>query len=71
MISAKTGEGIDALMERIVSDIPAPIDHKKKNLEALIIDSWFDQYVGVVSLLRIVNGKISVGDKIKIMSTQK
>ena len=70
LISAKTGEGIDALMERIVSDIPAPIDHKKKNLEALIIDSWFDQYVGVVSLLRIVNGKISVGDKIKVMSTK-
>ena len=70
LISAKTGEGIDALMERIVSDIPASIDHKKKNLEALIIDSWFDQYVGVVSLLRIVNGKISVGDKIKVMSTK-
>ena len=70
LISAKTGEGIDALMERIVSDIPAPIDHKKKNLEALIIDSWFDQYVGGVSLLRIVNGKISVGDKIKVMSTK-
>ncbi|MCH2478421.1 MAG: translation elongation factor 4 [Gammaproteobacteria bacterium] len=70
LISAKTGEGIDELIERIVSDIPAPIDHKKKNLEALIIDSWFDQYVGVVSLLRIVNGKISVGDKIKVMSTK-
>ena len=70
LISAKTGEGIDALMERIVSDIPAPIDHEKKNLEALIIDSWFDQYVGVVSLLRIMNGKISVGDKIKVMSTK-
>ena len=70
LISAKTGEGIDELMERIVSDIPAPIENKKKNLEALIIDSWFDQYVGVVSLLRIVNGKISVGDKIKVMSTK-
>ena len=70
LISAKTGEGVDELMERIVSDIPAPINHKKKNLEALIIDSWFDQYVGVVSLLRIMNGKISVGDKIKVMSTK-
>ncbi|MBT17374.1 MAG: elongation factor 4 [Dehalococcoidia bacterium] len=70
LISAKTGEGIDQLMERIISDIPEPIDHKKKNLEALIIDSWFDQYVGVVSLLRIVNGRISVGDKIKVMSTK-
>ncbi len=69
LISAKTGEGIDQLMERIISEIPEPIDHKKKNLEALIIDSWFDQYVGVVSLLRIVNGRISVGDKIKVMST--
>ena len=70
LISAKTGEGIDELIERIVSDIPAPNENKKKNLEALIIDSWFDQYVGVVSLLRIVNGKISVGDKIKVMSTR-
>ena len=70
LISAKTGEGIDELMERIVSDIPAPNENKKKNLEALIIDSWFDQYVGVVSLLRIMNGKISVGDKIKVMSTK-
>ena len=70
LISAKTGEGIDELIERIVSDIPAPIENKKKNLEALIIDSWFDQYVGVVSLLRIMNGKISVGDKIKVMSTK-
>ena len=70
LISAKTGEGIDQLMERIISEIPEPIDHKKKNLEALIIDSWFDQYVGVVSLLRIVNGRISVGDKIKVMSTK-
>ena len=70
LISAKTGEGIDELIERIVSDIPAPNENKKKNLEALIIDSWFDQYVGVVSLLRIVNGKISVGDKIKVMSTK-
>ncbi len=47
LISAKTGEGIDELIERIVSDIPAPNENKKKNLEALIIDSWFDQYVGV------------------------
>ena len=70
LISAKTGEGINELMERIISDIPAPIDHEKKNLEALIIDSWFDQYVGVVSLLRIVNGKVSVGDRIKVMSTK-
>lgn len=71
LISAKTGEGIDALMERIISDIPAPIDRKRKHLEALIIDSWFDQYVGVVSLLRIMSGKISVGDKIKVMSTKQ
>ena len=70
LISAKTGEGVDELIERIVSDIPGPINDKKKKLEALIIDSWFDQYVGVVSLLRIMNGKISVGDKIKVMSTK-
>ena len=69
MISAKTGEGLEFLMEKIVKSIPSPKIDDEKPLQALIIDSWFDQYVGVVSLIRIFEGKISVGDKIKVMST--
>ena len=69
LISAKTGEGIDFLMEKIVKSIPTPEINDDKPLQALIIDSWFDQYVGVVSLIRIFEGTISVGDKIKVMST--
>ena len=69
LISAKTGEGIEFLMEKIIKTIPSPVINDDKPLQALIIDSWFDQYVGVVSLIRIFEGTISVGDKIKIMST--
>ena len=69
LISAKTGEGVDYLMERIVSTIPPPESNDDENLQALIIDSWFDKYLGVVSLLRIMNGAISAGDKIKVIST--
>ena len=69
LISAKTGEGIEFLMEKIIKTIPSPVINDDKPLQALIIDSWFDQYVGVVSLIRIFEGMISVGDKIKIMST--
>ena len=69
LISAKTGEGVDYLMERIVSTIPPPASNDDENLQALIIDSWFDKYLGVVSLLRVMNGAISEGDKIKVIST--
>ena len=69
LISAKTGEGVGYLMERIVSTIAPPEPNDNEKLQALIIDSWFDQYLGVVSLLRIMNGTISEGDKIKVMST--
>ena len=69
LISAKTGEGVGYLMERIVSNIAPPEPNDNEKLQALIIDSWFDQYLGVVSLLRIMNGTISEGDKIKVMST--
>ena len=69
LISAKTREGVDYLMERIVSTIPPPESNDDENLQGLIIDSWFDRYLGVVSLLRIMNGAISEGDKIKVIST--
>ena len=69
LISAKTGEGIEELMDQIVESIPAPSGNTNDRLQALIIDSWFDQYVGVVSLLRIKNGELKKGEKITVMST--
>ena len=67
--SAKTGVGIDDVLELIVSKIPAPEGDPEAPLQALIIDSWFDDYLGVVSLVRVKNGSIKKGQKIKVMST--
>ncbi|AYN24799.1 elongation factor 4 [Buchnera aphidicola (Rhopalosiphum maidis)] len=69
--SAKTGQGIEELIECIINEIPAPDGDENKPLQALIIDSWFDNYLGVVSLIRIKNGIVSKKDKIKVMSTGK
>lgn len=68
-VSAKTGIGIDDLLEHLVRDIPAPAGDPEGPLKALIIDSWFDNFVGVVSLIRVFDGEIKNKDKIKIMST--
>ena len=70
-ISAKTGFGIDELLERIVERIPAPRGDENAPLQALIIDSWFDSYVGVVSLVRVVNGVIGKRARITVFSTQR
>ncbi|ENP7580026.1 translation elongation factor 4 [Vibrio sp. Vb2535] len=67
--SAKTGIGVDDVLENIVSAIPAPEGDPDAPLQALIIDSWFDNYLGVVSLVRIKNGELKKNDKIKVMST--
>ncbi|EJP29154.1 GTP-binding protein LepA [Haemophilus sputorum HK 2154] len=67
--SAKTGVGIEDVLEEIVHKIPAPEGDPEAPLQALIIDSWFDNYLGVVSLVRVKNGVIKKGDKIKVMST--
>ena len=67
--SAKTGVGVKEVIERLVKEIPAPEGDPDAPLQALIIDSWFDNYLGVVSLIRIKNGKVNKGDKIKVMST--
>ncbi len=67
--SAKTGLGVDEVLETIVQKIPAPEGDPAAPLQALIIDSWFDDYLGVVSLVRIKNGCLKMGDKIKVMST--
>lgn len=67
--SAKTGVGVVDVLERIIKEIPAPEGDDNAPLQALIIDSWFDNYLGVVSLVRIKNGTLRKGDKIKVMST--
>jgi len=68
-VSAKTGLGVPELLESIVRDIPPPVGDEDGPLQALIIDSWFDNYVGVVSLVRVVNGSLPKRSKITIMST--
>ncbi len=68
-ISAKTGLGVDELLEQLVEKIPAPKGDPEGPLQALIIDSWFDNYLGVVSLVRIVNGTLQPKKKIQVMST--
>ncbi len=68
-VSAKTGLGVPELLEAIVKHIPAPQGDPDGPLQALIIDSWFDNYVGVVSLVRVMNGKLPKRSKITVMST--
>jgi len=68
-VSAKTGEGVPELLEAIIQRIPAPKGDPEAPVQALIVDSWYDNYVGVVSLVRIVNGVLRQGDKIRVMST--
>jgi GTP-binding protein LepA len=68
-VSAKTGEGVPDLLEELVRRVPAPSGDPDGPLQALIIDSWFDNYVGVVSLVRVMNGSLRVGNKIRMWST--
>lgn len=70
-VSAKTGQGIDALLEELIRIIPAPLGDVNAPLQALIIDSWFDNYLGVVSLVRVKQGSLKIQNAIKIMSTGK
>ena len=67
-ISAKDGIGVKDLLEKIIKEIPSPEGSINDPLQALIIDSWFDQYLGIVSLVRVVNGEITLGSKIKFSS---
>ncbi len=71
LTSAKNGIGIKELVEEIVNKIPSPKGDINKPLQALIFDSFYDAYRGVVVLIRVVNGKVKVGDKIKLMATEK
>ena len=68
--SAKTGEGIVDVLELVVNKVPPPRGEENKPLKALIIDSWFDNYVGVVVLVRVVDGKLKPKDKIRVMSSK-
>ena len=70
-ISAKTGLGVDELLERIVERIPPPKGSETAPLQALIVDSWFDSYAGVVSLVRVMNGVVRKGSKILVHSTNR
>ncbi|WP_116813718.1 translation elongation factor 4 [Steroidobacter cummioxidans] len=68
-VSAKTGENVPELLEHLIARIPPPKGDPDAPLQALIIDSWFDNYVGVVSLVRVVNGSLRMGQKIRMWST--
>ncbi len=70
-VSAKTGEGVSALLEAIIARIPPPRGDVSAPLKALIIDSWFDNYLGTISLVRVVDGELRPKDKIRLMSTAR
>ena len=69
MISAKTGEGVPELLERIVRDIPAPAGDADAPLQALIFDSVYDNYKGVICYVRVVNGTLEAGKTVRFMAT--
>ena len=69
-VSAKTGSGVTEVLEAVISRIPSPAGNPAGPLKALIIDSWFDNYVGVVMLVRVVDGSLKRGDRILLMSTR-
>ena len=69
LTSAKNGIGIKELVEAIIEKVPAPQEETSDKLQALIFDSYFDSYRGIVTLIRVVNGKVKVGDRIKMMAT--
>jgi len=69
LTSAKTGLGVDEVLEAVVAHIPPPTGDEEAPLQALIVDSWFDSYVGVVILVRVMNGTLKKGDKIQLMAT--
>lgn len=71
LVSAKSGLGVEDLLEAIIRRIPPPEGDSNAPLQALIVDSWFDNYLGVVSLVRIMHGRLASGDKVRVMATGK
>ncbi len=69
--SGKTGEGIGEILEQIISVLPSPKGNKDENLKCLLVDSWYDSYLGVIILVRVIDGKIKKNMKIKMMSSNK
>ncbi len=69
--SGKTGEGIDDILEAIISKLPAPRGEFNEKLKCLLVDSWYDSYLGVVTLVRVINGKLKKDMKIKLMSNNQ
>ena len=69
--SGKTGEGIEEILEKIIKVLPGPKGEKEKILKCLLVDSWYDSYLGVVILVRVIDGKIFKSMKVKMMSTNK
>ena len=69
--SGKTGEGIEKILETIVNDLPPPKGQQKSKLKSLLVDSWYDSYLGVVILVRILDGKIKKGMKVSLMSNNR
>lgn len=69
-VSAKTGVGVEQVLERLIRDVPMPTGDPNAPLKALIIDSWFDNYLGIVSLIRVVDGTVGKRDKIELMSSK-
>ena len=68
-VSAKTGVGVEQVLEQLIKDVPTPTGDPDAPLKALIIDSWFDNYLGIVSLIRVVDGTVGKRDKIEMMSS--
>ena len=69
--SGKTGEGIDDILEAIINNLPAPKGTLSEKLKCLLVDSWYDSYLGVVILVRVINGKLKKGMNIKLMSNNQ
>ena len=69
--SGKTGEGIDEILEKIIDQLPSPKGNINESLKCLLVDSWYDTYLGVVILVRVINGKITKNMKIKMISTNQ
>ena len=67
----KNWEGIENILEAIISKLPSPIGEPNEKLKCLLVDSWYDSYLGVVILVRVINGKLKKGMKVKLMSNNQ